>query len=334
MRIYVNQLGQSLNTLAPIYLVLGDEPLQKMQCIDAITKACIAQGYDERISLTQGPQFSWHDLNNSGQNLSLFSQRQLIELELNTLKPGQEGAKALTRFVNEQTADSILLIHGPKAASDTQKAKWFKALEAKGVFVAVTLPEGHHFKQWLKQEIASHQLNVEPEGVELLAQMFEGNLLAASQELEKLSLQVGQQRIDINVLRQRVTNQSRFNLFELQDALLSGHTDQVFKILGSLQRDDIEPQLLFWAFNRELSLLIELKKAQHKRQPTAVIYQQARVWASRQQLFDIALSRLSLDNLIKASMLLSGLEQKIKLLFDMPWDEVSELAMMLTGDLS
>ena len=334
MRIYVNQLGQSLNTLAPIYLVLGDEPLQKMQCIDAITKACIAQGYDERISLTQGPQFSWHDLNNSGQNLSLFSQRQLIELELNTLKPGQEGAKALTRFVNEQTADSILLIHGPKAASDTQKAKWFKALEAKGVFVAVTLPEGHHFKQWLKQEIASHQLNVEPEGVELLAQMFEGNLLAASQELEKLSLQVGQQRIDINVLRQRVTNQSRFNLFELQDALLSGHTDQVFKILGSLQRDDIEPQLLFWAFNRELSLLIELKKAQHNRQPTAVIYQQARVWASRQQLFDIALSRLSLDNLIKASMLLSGLEQKIKLLFDMPWDEVSELAMMFTGDLS
>lgn len=334
MRIYVNQLNQSLKTLAPIYMVLGDEPLQKMQTIDAIRRACIAQGYDERISLTQSPQFSWHDLNNSGQNLSLFSQRQLIELELSTLKPGQDGAKALTRFIDEQTNDCILLIHGPKAPSETQKAKWFKALEAKGLFVAVTQPEGHHFTQWLKQEIAKHHLNVDQDGVGLLAQMFEGNLLAASQELEKLSLQVGQQRIDINVLRQRVTNQARFNLFELQDALLNGQTDKVLKILMSLQRDEIEPQLLLWAFSRELTLLIALKKAQLNRQPLNSLYQQARVWASRQKYFENALSRLSLESLVKASILLGTLEQQIKLSFDMPWDEVSEIALTLTGDIS
>jgi DNA polymerase-3 subunit delta len=332
MRIYVNQLGQSLNKIHPVYMVFGDEPMQKMQCIDAIRQSCSAQGYDERISLSQGSQWSWHELNSSGQNLSLFSQRQLIELELTSLKPGQEGSKAITRFLDEQTSDSILLIHGPKAASDTQKAKWFKALEAKGLYIAVTQPEGHHFVAWLKQDIIKKQLNVDPNALQLLAQMFEGNLLAASQELEKLSLQVGQQRIDIKTLKQRVTNQSRFSLFELQDALLAGQTEKALKILVSLQREEIEPQLLYWAFNRELTLLVHLKKAQVNRQSLTPLFQQERVWASRQKLFEQALSRLSLPKLVNAVNLLGELEQSIKVDFNLPWDKITQLTLHMTGE--
>lgn len=333
MRIYVNQLEQNLRQLAPVYLVLGDEPLQKMKAVDSIRSAALKQGFDERVSLIQGPQFSWNELNASGQNLSLFSQRQLIELELTSLKPGQEGAKALTSFIAHQSSDSILLIHGPKASSDVQKTKWFKALDNLGIFVNVTQPEGHHFLKWLEREIKSRRLNIEPQGIQLLAQMFEGNLLAASQELEKLSLQVGGQYLDITALKQRVTNQSRFSLFELQDTLLSGHTDQALKILASLQREEIEPQLLFWAFSRELNLLIELKKAQSTNQPLNTIYQQARVWASRQKLFDNALRRLTLGKLLTALSLLSNIEQSIKISFELPWSTISELTLTLTGDL-
>jgi len=332
MRIYVNQLAKSLNKINSVYMVLGDEPLQKTQSIDAIRQYCLSQGYDERISLTQNGQFDWQSLNDSGQNLSLFSSRQLIELELTSLKPGQEGSKAITRFLKEQTDDTVLLIHGPKAASDTQKAKWFKALDAKGLFVAVTQPEGHHFVQWLTQEVALKQLNIAPDALQLLAQMFEGNLLAASQELDKLSLQVGNQYVDIKALKQRVTNQARFNLFELQDALLAGHTDQALKILSGLQRDETEPQLIFWAFKRELSLLIALKKAQLCREPLAPLFQQARVWASRQKLFENALSRLALPKLINAMDLLSELEQSIKVDFELSWDQVVHLALSITGD--
>jgi len=332
MRIYVNQLTQSLSKLYPVYLVLGDEPLQKMQCVDAIRQSCVSQGFDERISLTQTPQFNWNELNSSGQNLSLFSQRQLIELELTSLKPGQEGSKALTRFLAEQSSDTILLIHGPKAASDTQKAKWFKALEANGLYIAVTQPEGHHFTAWLKQDIAKKQLNVDNDALQLLAQMFEGNLLAASQELEKLSLQVGQQHIDTKTLRQRVTNQSKFSLFELQDALLAGQTDNALKILISLQREEIEPQLLYWAFSRELTLLVNLKNASVNRQPLAPVFQQARVWASRQKLFEQAIHRLSLPQLINCVNLLGELEHCIKLDFRLPWDQITQLTLHITGE--
>lgn len=333
MRIYVNQLKQHLNQLAPVYLVLGDEPLQKIQTVDAIRHACTQQGFDERISLIQGPQFGWHDLNANGQNLSLFSNKQLIELELTSLKPGQEGAKAINEFLAHQSPDTILLIHGPKATTEAQKAKWFKALESKGIFVQITQPEGHHFVKWLEGEIAKHQLNIEPQGISLLSQMFEGNLLAASQELEKLSLQVGQHALDVAGLKQRVTNQSRFSLFELQDALLEGHCDKALKILVSLQREEVEPQLLFWAFNRELSLLINLKQAQSQKHSLSPLYQQARVWAARQKLFESALRRLSLQTLLHSLAILSDIEQSIKLSYDLPWDKLTQLTLTITGDL-
>lgn len=334
MRIYVNQVKQHLSQLAPVYLVLGDEPLQKIQTIDAIRHAARQQGFDERISLVQDPQFNWQDLNSNGQNLSLFSSKQLIELELTSLKPGQEGAKAINEFLAHQSPDTMLLIHGPKATAEAQKAKWFKALDSKGIFVQITQPEGHHFVKWLEGEIAKHQLNIERQGVALLSQMFEGNLLAASQELEKLSLQVGQQTLDVAGLKQRVTNQARFSLFELQDALLEGHCDKALKILVSLQREEVEPQLLFWAFNRELSLLINLKQAQSQKQPLAPLYQQARVWAARQKMFDTALRRLSLQNLLGALSVLSEIEQSIKLSFELPWDKLTQLTLSLTGDLN
>ncbi|OIQ48281.1 MAG: DNA polymerase III subunit delta [Gammaproteobacteria bacterium MedPE] len=333
MRIYVNQVNQHLSQLAPVYMVLGDEPLQKIQTIDAIRQSCSQQGFDERISLVQDPQFSWQDLNSNGQNLSLFSNKQLIELELTSLKPGQEGAKAINEFLAHQSPDTVLLIHGPKATAESQKAKWFKALDAKGIFVQITQPEGHHFVKWLEGEIAKHQLNIAPQGISLLSQMFEGNLLAASQEIEKLSLQVGQQMLDVAGLKQRVTNQSRFSLFELQDALLEGYSDKALKILVSLQREEIEPQLLFWAFNRELTLLINLKQAQNQKQSLAPLYQQARVWATRQKLFETALRRLSLQKLLHALSVLSEIEQSIKLSFELPWDKLTQLTLNLTGDL-
>ncbi|MGB0833182.1 MAG: DNA polymerase III subunit delta [Psychrobium sp.] len=333
MRLYANQLSSNLQKLASVYLILGDEPLQKMQSLDAIRSACKAQGFDERISLTQSPQFSWQELNSNGQNLSLFSNRQLIELELTSLKPGQEGAKAINEFLSTQSPDTILIIHGPKATAEAQKAKWFKALENAGVFVNVTQPEGHHFVKWLDSEIKNRSLNIDPQGTQLLAQMFEGNLMAASQELDKLSLQVGNQYLDVAGLKQRVTNQSRFSLFEFQDALLAGHTDKALKILTSLKREEAEPQLLFWAFNRELTLLISLKKAQVQSQPLVPIYKSARVWAARQKLFDNALRRLSLNTLLACLNQLSDIEQRIKLSFELPWTSITELTLTLTGDL-
>jgi len=331
MQIYVNQLSAHLKQLNAVYMVLGDEPLQKMQSVDAIRQACFKQGFDERISLLQDQNFRWSDLTSSGQNLSLFSTRQLIELELTSLKPGQEGSKALNQFLDHQSSDTILLIHGPKAPSEVQKSKWFKRLEQAGLFVSVNQPQGRHFTQWLSQAASSKGLSFEQDALNKFGLMFEGNLLAADQELEKLSLAIGQQRITNSVLKDRVTNQARYNLFELQDAFLAGNSPKALRILASLQDEASEPQLLFWAFSREVELLISLKAAQKQRIPLTKIYQQARVWQSRQALFEQTLRRLSLEQLLACSTLVADIERAIKVEFTTPWDLLCQLVLKLCG---
>jgi len=331
MQIYANQLVNHLKQLVPCYLVFGDEPLQKKEALRDIRQACQQSGFDERICLSQEPGFSWHELAQAGQNLSLFSSRQLIELELTTIKPGQDGSKALISFIEHASPDTILLIHGPKAGQDVQKAKWFKTLSGAGLFVVVNQPQGPAFNQWVSRRVSHCQLNFAPDALAQFCRMFEGNLLAADQELEKLSLQLGQQLIELKTLKQRTSNQARYNLFELQDALLGGNTNKALAILSHLKLQGTEPQLIFWAFNKEFELLQQLHHAGQQRQPLAKIYQQARIWQSRQNLYNGALHRLSGQKLLTMTQLLAEIDQEIKVHFTLPWHLLTELVLIFCG---
>ena len=95
-KLYANQLAQQVQgTLAPCYLLFGEEPLQKLEAIDAIRAAARQQGYSERISLTADAQFDWNELSNELQAMSLFAERRLIELELAQQKLTPAAAEQL-----------------------------------------------------------------------------------------------------------------------------------------------------------------------------------------------------------------------------------------------
>ena len=328
MKLYSNQLAANLKQLAPVYLVFGDEPLQKLEAIDAIRHACKQQGFDERLSFTQDPQFSWSELAQAGQAMSLFSPRQLIELELANNKPGQDGAKALTQLLSHPNPDLVLLIHGPKAGQDVQRAKWFKSLEQQGVFVMITLPEGRRLNQWMSERARQHGLNFDSDALARFTAMFEGNLLAANQEMEKLALQLGNQRIDNNALRQRVSHQSRFNLFQMVDLLLAGELPKALRILDQLQNEGSEANLLSWALTKEINLLQQLKQAQLQRKNLAAIYKEKRIWESRQQRYRQCLQRLDMPQLNTMAILVAQIDAALKQYHDSPWPLFTQLCLL------
>ena len=83
LKLYSNQLAAQLQkSLAPVYLVFGEEPLQKQESIDLIRAAAKKQGFDERQSYSWDNSFSWNDFLMELNNLSLFSPRRIFELEL------------------------------------------------------------------------------------------------------------------------------------------------------------------------------------------------------------------------------------------------------------
>ena len=138
MKINVNQLSTHLQkSLAPCYLVTGDEHLLVDEALDAIRAAAREQGFTSRDLHVATTGFDWMQLRDSGANLSLFAEKRIIELRVPTGKPGRAGSQAIADFVDIIDSDLLFIVVAPKLDRNSQSAKWVKALEAKGVSIPV-----------------------------------------------------------------------------------------------------------------------------------------------------------------------------------------------------
>lgn len=292
MQVFPNRFSQELrNGLKSCYMLFGDEPQQKFAMLQAVRDYARQAGFDERTVLTADGEFGWHQLIEATQAMSLFASAQLIELELPSGKPGTEGAKVLQEVAATLGQDVLLIIHGPRIGKDVQKTKWFKALDAVGVFAIAYPLEGKALNDWLRQTLQQHQLQADNEVVSLLADYTEGNMLAAHQEIEKLSLLFAGQTVTREQVSQVVVDQSRFTVFQLVDVMLAGDQTRTVKMLYRLESEGIEPAIVLWALAREWQTLWKLHQQLQQRQPIA--WQKHGIWRNRQAAYQAALNRLS-----------------------------------------
>lgn len=293
MQLYPDKLSDSLKRgISSVYCVFGDEPYQKYQCLDAIRNAAQRNGFTERQSFVADKDFNWDQLSEATQSMSLFSSQQLIELELPSGKPGKEGSKLLIDTVATLTADTLLVVHGPRIAKDVQNSKWFKTVNQFGPYIPCFPLEGQALSNWLRNLASNKQCQLDNDALALLTEYSEGNMLAGAQEIEKLELNFGAQLITLKDIERVVVNQSRFNVFQLIDALLAGNSKKTTKLLLALESEGLEPPIILWALIKEWQTLIELKSTHG-----VINWKQFRIWGARQHFYESALSRVTLKDL-------------------------------------
>jgi DNA polymerase III subunit delta len=253
MRRNPDQLAGSLSRgLAPVYLVSGDEPLQRMECADAVRAAARAQGYDERLVFDGSTGIDWSQLRFQADSLSLFASRRIIEIRLHEPKVGSDGGEALRDYCAQPAEDTVLLISAPKFDSRSQNAEWYKAIDRAGEVVQVWPPRIEEMTRWVGQRLRTAGLQATSEAVSLIADRVEGNLLAAVQDIEKLSLLAAGREIDVDTVIAAVGDSARFNLFSLADTALGGDAVRAVRILRGLRDEGAEPVLICWSLAREL----------------------------------------------------------------------------------
>lgn len=295
-KLYANQLGQHLaGQLAPCYLFFGEEPLQKLEAIDALRAAAKQQGFAERISLTADTQFDWNELSNELQAMSLFAERRLIELELAQQKLSAVANEQLKALPQQLHSDIILLIHGERSHSEVSKLVWFKQLQNNAVQVPIYPLDERQSVQWLRERARQLQLQLTNDALALLQQHCAGNLLAARQELEKLALSALPQPLDAAALSTFLSDHSSFSVFQLVDAILQGQLDAALHRLQRLCQQDTEPVIIAWQLQKEILQLRQLHQAEQNRQPLSEQYKQLAIWPKRQPLYQTALQRFSLS---------------------------------------
>ena len=104
MQIALSQLhqhlqGSSAKGVRTLYTLHGDEALLQQEAADAIRHVARDQGYTERMVFTvSGAHFDWGEVLAAGGSMSLFADKQIVEIRIPSGKPGKEGSEALQRI--------------------------------------------------------------------------------------------------------------------------------------------------------------------------------------------------------------------------------------------
>ncbi len=308
MDLNVNQLNDHLNrTLAPVYLVSGDEPLQIEESLTQIRAKAKQQGYLERQVLYVERNFDWSQVAEQSSNMSLFGDRKILELRMPSGKPGVPGGKALQEYCENLPEDVLLIIQSGKIEKATLKSKWVQAISQAGVFMRIWPLTGTDLVRWVQARLKSEQLNDDRQSAEYIASRVEGNMLAAAQEIEKMALlALGEGPSEST--QTWVSSQTKYNVFDLVDTILSGERNKVIKILGQLQRESLAPNLVLWGLAELVRAVIYTatqKRGQQKGVQNVFYYNkrnQLGVHANkfnREQLYTLLMKCGQVDQMIK-----------------------------------
>lgn len=298
MRLYANQFDAHIkNNLSQCYLLVGDEPLQKQEAFDAVLNKAREQGFTERERHLVDAKFQWYDLQNASANLSLFAEKRILDLHMPTGKAGQKGSAFLTDFVKNLPPDILLIIRCDEWTMANGKTKWVKTIIDEGVFMRVYQPDANELPQWMSRRCQQLGLQIDQDAIGLLAYRLEGNLMAAAQELDKLKMRFGDQRLDIKTLAGLVADNARFDVFRLTDALLAGDSGRAIRVNRSLQQNDTSPVIIHWALENLARQLVELAFIRKKKSNVSKTdFQRMRIWPKQQVVFQQVLNRLDVND--------------------------------------
>ena len=308
-----------------------------MEAADAIRATAQRLGYAEREILQVDTGFNWHSLTMSSNELSLFSEKKLLDLRLSNAKPGKAGSDALREYVERIPPDKVLLIQTDKLDARTKNSAWVKALDKAGVMIQVWKLSPAQTMGWVAKRLRQHGLQPSQDAVRFLTERVEGNLLAAVQEMNKLQLLYGAGHIDVEQVQASVSDSSRFNIFDLSSAVMMGDAKRVQHVLHNLKEEGIAVQLVLWSLSDISRQLHDACfQLQHGMNETQVL---SRIPRPRQQSFQTALRRLQhkanwqdiLSLNAEIDRLSKGLSEVGNKGVTRVWAGLLELALLLSG---
>ena len=343
------QLAEHLKRgIKSLYTLHGDEPLLVQEFADALRAEARLQGYTERtVHTVAGAHFDWSEVLASGGSLSLFADKQIIEIRIPSGKPGKDGSAALQQIAERTQRGggddtTLTLVVLPRLDSMTIKGAWFGALDSFGVTVKFDPIERRNLPQWISQrlQLQGQRVAAGEEGqrtLQFFSDRVEGNLLAAHQEIQKLALlypHKDEGTLSFKQIENAVLNVARYDVFKLSEAVLSGQVVRVARMIDGLQSEGESEVLVHWALSEDIRTMKRVKDAIAAGRPMPMALRENRVWGVKEKLFERLLPNMDdavMANLLHAAHKVDGIVKGLKQP-DWPtnsWQALHQLAGMV-----
>ena len=177
-----------------------------------------------------------------------------------------------------------------------RKLKWTCTLARAGVLVEIWPVRPNELPGGIRGRMQQAGFKPDREAVALLAELVEGNLLAAQQEIDKLVLAGNTAQVTVDDITRSVANSARFDAFRLVDCAFNGRLGECLRVASGLQRTGVAIQPVYAALYRELSVAADVRAAAASGEGEAAAFRRWRVWPARQGAIRQVMGRLSGDD--------------------------------------
>jgi len=311
-----------------LFFFYGAEPLQLSECRDRVRERLLSLAVEDRISFDMSGKDAWRSLGAELNAQSLFASTRLIEVFLDGKSIDKNGLSILEKIINSPKQDDYFVFTVP-VASSFKKAKWFNLLENAALSVECRELQSQETVRWIgrrAQQLFGKKIDLSV--CELVAEYSEGNLLGAAQALEKISLIVESDTVTLADALQALSDNARFDSYQLIDALLKSDFPRTVRVLRGLKEIGSEPVLIVWALSRELRQLALMSQEISEGASVSHVIDQFRIWGNRKAAADKILRRKSLEELRALLLRLHYLDTIVKgARSGHVWDEIEIFSM-------
>jgi DNA polymerase III subunit delta len=322
----------------PPYIIYGNELFLIEQIKQTFLNAAKKNGcgYKQVFQLDGVAHAPWKNMRSELNSPSLLDGNCLAFANLPNGKPGKYGAEVLMDIVAQKLSMVLIL---PKVDKATQQTKWFTYIKEQACFIDVPNIDEKLMPKWIQQECISLNLNItDKNAIQWLALQFNGNLIGAYQELQKLALLYAQHaihnetptrptnittaintnnntEITLEQIQNAVFNVSQYNFNHLIEACWTKNLPMSARIIHYLK--DQSPILYLWLMIEDIQLMLKIKQqqkttTQSQGQSIAVLFKHYRIWGQREQILQAVLKRLTQKRLLELLQQCYNIEKQIK----------------------
>lgn len=250
-------------TLRSLYLFYGEEEflmhraLRRLEA--AITKLA---GEPPTRVVREAPEDNLPEFLAEARAATLWGSGQLLILRRVDLVPAAQF-KAIGDYLDRPAPRAwvVLLAEGGKPRELAKHAIWARLQREEAALGFFRLKEGELY-QWLTQEAETLGKSLSPAAAQRLVEMVGDNLSELSQELEKLALFAGAEKILTPALVTQLASHSRsYNIFALVDALGEPGAPKRLAALDHLLDLGEPPAKILGMLARQIRMLIRLKES-------------------------------------------------------------------------
>lgn len=245
--------------LEPVYVIMGEQDLLRELAAAKIKRHVLGEEETPfNLDRFDGEATDGAHVVMSANLLPMLGGRRLV-----IVKRAQkllEKSEQLRAYLDDPCPQTILLLELSKSPDKRRKA--WKEVEKRTSIISCDTPKTAELEDWVSEQARERKLRLGQDAVRYLVSESGGDLRHLLNELEKLSLYAGEEKLDLETIATVLGRGKAQSIFRFLDALAAGNAAKALRQLGRLLEEGEPPLRILALVDRLVGQLRMAKEFQ------------------------------------------------------------------------